>query len=196
MAGAALTFASYHRLIEAFDEAGGLSRSSAAAVASDSISFCTFPSAGADLSGSLTMVEAGVLRWPGSLISAVTAFLSEVLRAALLGAVVLGVLDKRGGSHLRFTSSCCTLAPALARWSMTAYCQLALTSPWRNSGQAASGQRFVLSERPKLMNTMRRHERGGGSAAEEAVSGGATGPEQWCGVASEWLKHLAPALWI
>lgn len=95
-AGAAVTYALYHRPIEAFEAAAGLARSSADAVATGSIFFCTFPSAGADLSGSLTTpVTGGAATWTASLINSGTAFLSEALGTAVLAAVVSAVLDKR-----------------------------------------------------------------------------------------------------
>lgn len=100
LTGAALTYALYRRPIEAFEVAAGLSRSSADAVATGSIFFCTFPSAGADLSGSLSTSVGGVSTWPESLVNTGTAFLSEALGTAVLAAVVSAVLDKRAVSHL------------------------------------------------------------------------------------------------
>lgn len=99
LAGAALTYALYHRPIAAFEAAAGLARSSADAVATGSIFFCTFPSAGADLSGSLSTAVAGVRTWPESFFNTGTAFLSEALGAAVLATVVSAVLDKRAVSH-------------------------------------------------------------------------------------------------
>lgn len=114
-AGAALTYALYRRPIAAFEAAAGLSRSSADAVATGSIFFCAFPSAGADLSGGLdTAVTGGVATWPAGLVDVGTAFLSEALGTAIIAAIVSAVLDKRAVSNLGQETAIRALAIGLA----------------------------------------------------------------------------------
>lgn len=100
VAGAALVYALYRHPLAAFEAAAGLDRSSAAAVATGCLFFCTYPSTGADLSGSLSMIVADVRTWPAGLVDTGTAFLAEALGAAVLATVVSGVLDKRAVSHM------------------------------------------------------------------------------------------------
>ncbi|OSX73679.1 hypothetical protein BU14_0332s0031 [Porphyra umbilicalis] len=102
LAGAALTYALYHAPLAAFEAAAGLERDLGDAVATASVFFCTFPSAGADLSGSLSASAGGASSsiWSPALVGSGTAFLSEALGAAVLAAVVSAVLDKRAVSHL------------------------------------------------------------------------------------------------